>query len=840
MLFFITGEGTMVRADSTRIFQGSNNVTQIQVVSPYSGTGMAVAFTLPNGIQTNYFPMQNNGVYTAQNLAGSTAAPTTLYYYTLPLAEAITQYVGTVGVSVNVTSFYSTGETTTATNNLTSYTAQFTVEYSGLPNVASEPTASEWQQIIDLLNTYYGNLTGQVKQAQSDITTLQGQMSAAQGNISALQSGLATANGNIAANTAAIKGNSADIATLQEGMSAAQSDISDLQGKTAIPLMTDWTVNAENNMAVNSYNNGTTRYVSFPTPTPSGAQRITFATAVSFTADDFVQQEDGTYTLTLTATQTARTNNLFTANLEVTDGTGYAVSADCFVKNADGSVTISGIDTPFAGRLITITAGQNGTVWHYGTAIVGTGTQTSTDLTLRASVLVGDFYLNTETSQCYVCTSLPENASTWLYLANLQGAQGEKGDAGAPFAIYKTYGSIAAMNADAANVPDGRFVLIETGNVDDPTNSQLFVRTTEGTSAFEFVTDLSGAQGIKGDNGTTFTPSVDTNGNLSWSNDGGLPNPTTVNIKGQKGDTGLAATIQIGTVTTLPAGGQATVENVGDENNAVFNFALPQGAQGETGEANVVANPSSDTNIKLATIDINGTTYNITQIISAVETVSQIYETNLVVGGRVILPNNIDTKTGDLAIVKFENTAPSGESGVLFALDEGVGAGVCTLLAVISDSASGGEGGSGGGLTKTEIPITENTDFVSIYATIKTLSETNDIVSIEYARGAEGGVEVSAVKDGITTKYGGFVPQLVWTNKGELQICVLIIQLDDEGTPTGEMQQATILFYEPTNPILYRSGNTFEQIQADLLSTISVIALSSQTPIAVYSQPKSA
>lgn len=583
MLFFITGEGTMVRADSTRIFQGSNNVTQIQVVSPYSGTGMAVAFTLPNGIQTNYFPMQNNGIYTAQNLAGLTAAPTTLYYYTLPLAEAITQYVGTVGVSVNVTSFYSTDETTTATNNLTSYTAQFTVEYSGLPNVASEPTASEWQQIIDLLNTYYGNLTGQVKQAQTDITTLQGQMSTAQGNISALQSGLATANGNIAANTAAIEGNSADIATLQEGMSAAQSDISDLQDKTASPLMTDWTVNAENNMAVNSYNNGTTRYVSFPAPTPSGAQRITFATAVSFTADDFVQQEDGTYTLTLTATQTARTNNLFTANLEVTDGTGYAVSADCFVKNADGSVTISGIDTPFAGRLITITAGQNGTVWHYGTAIVGTGTQTSTDLTLRASVLVGDFYLNTETSQYYICTALPENASTWQYLANLQGAQGEQGPQGAPFAIYKTYVSIAAMNADAANVPDGAFVLIETGNVDDEDNSKLYVRTADGTSAFEFVTDLSGAQGIKGDNGTTFTPSVDTNGNLSWTNNGGLSNPPTVNIKGQKGDTGDAATISIGTVTTLPAGSQATVENVGTPTASIFNFGLPQGAQGEKG-----------------------------------------------------------------------------------------------------------------------------------------------------------------------------------------------------------------------------------------------------------------
>ena len=726
MLFFITGEGTMVRADSTRIFQGSNNVTQIQVVSPYSGTGMAVAFTLPNGIQTNYFPMQNNGVYTAQNLAGSTAAPTTLYYYTLPLAEAITQYVGTVGVSVNVTSFYSTDETTTATNNLTSYTAQFTVEYSGLPNVASEPTASEWQQIIDLLNTYYGNLTGQVKQAQTDI------------------------------------------ATLQEGMSAAQSDISDLQDKTASPLMTDWTVNAENNMAVNSYNNGTTRYVSFPTPTPSGAQRITFATAVSFTADDFVQQEDGTYTLTLTATQTARTNNLFTANLEVTDGTGYAVSADCFVKNADGSVTISGIDTPFAGRLITITAGQNGTVWHYGTAIVGTGTQTSTDLTLRASVLVGDFYLNTETSQYYICTALPENASTWQYLANLQGAQGDKGDTGAPFAIYKTYVSIAAMNADAANVPDGAFVLIETGNVDDPTNSQLYVRTTDGTSAFEFVTDLSGAQGIKGDNGTTFTPSVDTNGNLSWSNDGGLPNPTTVNVKGQKGDTGLAATVRVGTVTTLPAGGQATVVNVGDENNAVFNFALPQGAQGEQGEANVVANPVASYSTALGSIVVGQNGYTVTRAVIAKASDGEVFNVTaqssaLVVGENVgvVLPSETNAiNHNDIVVMRF--TDENAKNGTL--ITKKGDAGQYTILAVVYDPTSGGGGGSsGGGLQVQE--ITTNT-FAELYTELgNLLAQGKEIVSIQ-TKGASENTSFSFTMNEV--QYGGLALSISLCKSGEL------------------------------------------------------------------------
>lgn len=45
----------------------------------------------------------------------------------------------------------------------------------------------------------------------------------------------------------------------------------------------------------------------------------------------------------------------------------------------------------------------------------------------------------------------------------------------------------------------------------------------------------SGEAGKDGEDGTTFTPSVDANGNLSWTNDGGLPNPETVNIRGPKG-----------------------------------------------------------------------------------------------------------------------------------------------------------------------------------------------------------------------------------------------------------------------------------------------------------------
>ena len=48
----------------------------------------------------------------------------------------------------------------------------------------------------------------------------------------------------------------------------------------------------------------------------------------------------------------------------------------------------------------------------------------------------------------------------------------------------------------------------------------------------------NGKDGADGEDGATFTPSVDANGNLSWTNNKGLSNPATVNIKGPKGDSG--------------------------------------------------------------------------------------------------------------------------------------------------------------------------------------------------------------------------------------------------------------------------------------------------------------
>jgi hypothetical protein len=62
---------------------------------------------------------------------------------------------------------------------------------------------------------------------------------------------------------------------------------------------------------------------------------------------------------------------------------------------------------------------------------------------------------------------------------------------------------------------------------------------------------------------------------------------------GPTGPSGSAATVSVGTVTTLPAGSQATVTNSGTEDAAVLNFGIPQGATGSSGGTGSTAGGTS-------------------------------------------------------------------------------------------------------------------------------------------------------------------------------------------------------------------------------------------------------
>ena len=78
---------------------------------------------------------------------------------------------------------------------------------------------------------------------------------------------------------------------------------------------------------------------------------------------------------------------------------------------------------------------------------------------------------------------------------------------------------------------------------------------------------IQGARGETGARGATFTPSVDAGGNLSWTNDAGLPNPAAQNIRGPAGAVGAVG----------PAGQSAfdaAVEAGYSGTQATFNAAL--------------------------------------------------------------------------------------------------------------------------------------------------------------------------------------------------------------------------------------------------------------------------
>ena len=857
MLFLLNGDGTMTRLDSGRIFQGSNNFTELGVIYPFSGVALSVAFTLPNGIDTDYTPMPSLEPYTLKGNNGETKVFENLYYTSTRIPSSVTAMQGDVKVTVLATAAADVGGSTNPTQG-TSFAATFTVEYAALPvyTVPDDPTEADFQKLVELLTAYQGTISGNVTELQNRMTTAEGNITSlgervttAEGEIDDLQERMTAAEGNIEQGQNDISdlqenkqdktdnalktpdktvvgaineiydeltdtsgaGFASRLDTAEAEINVLDSRVEDVEDKTKDPLMTDFTVDVATSTATKFYNNGTQADVTLPTG--DTAERINFLTSAVFTEEQWAEQSDGTYALTLPASQTGRTNNKYVANLEVTDGSMQVVSADKFLKNEDGSITLKDFSAPWSGRVITVAAGQHGSIIHFGTAVTGTGEQVSADLELRAAAMVDDVYINTNTFEHYTCIAVSSTTSTWQYEGTSKGATGAPGKdgtdgtdgkaatvsvgqvttlpagsqatvtnsgdenaavlnfgipvgntgqpgkdgtdgqdgvgiqniaadgqdenggniyritltngqsytfvapkgatgntgatgaTGAPgkdFRIYKTYASVAAMNADASNVPDGEFVMIASTE-SDPDNAKLYVRTTDGEADFTFVSDLSGAQGIQGEaatiaigqvltgepgtnasvenvgtanaailnitiprgkpgtdgtngtdgapgkdgvdgkaatiqigevitgepgtnasventgtenaailkitiprgqtgtpgtngadgapgadgkNGATFTPAVDTNGNLSWTNDGGLPNPETVNVRGAQGE---AATVQVGTTTTLPAGSQATVNNSGTSEAAVLNFGIPTGQPGADGQAATIA-----------------------------------------------------------------------------------------------------------------------------------------------------------------------------------------------------------------------------------------------------------
>ena len=125
---------------------------------------------------------------------------------------------------------------------------------------------------------------------------------------------------------------------------------------------------------------------------------------------------------------------------------------------------------------------------------------------------------------------------TYVDLQGIQGVPGPKGDA---FQIKKTYTSVAEMNADFNNMQLGDYVMIAT-TVEVEDNAKLYTR---GEEQWIFISDFSGATGIRG-------------------------------------ETGLTPNIQIGTVVS---GETPNVTRTGTNENPILNFTLVKGDKGDVG-----------------------------------------------------------------------------------------------------------------------------------------------------------------------------------------------------------------------------------------------------------------
>lgn len=88
--------------------------------------------------------------------------------------------------------------------------------------------------------------------------------------------------------------------------------------------------------------------------------------------------------------------------------------------------------------------------------------------------------------------------------------------------------------------------------------------------------------------GATFTPSVDDEGNISWTNDKGKINPETKNIKGPKGNTGTVFTPSVD-----DEGNLSWSNDDGKENPETVNIRGPEGKIGPEGKEGPIGPPSS-------------------------------------------------------------------------------------------------------------------------------------------------------------------------------------------------------------------------------------------------------
>ena len=167
--------------------------------------------------------------------------------------------------------------------------------------------------------------------------------------------------------------------------------------------------------------------------------------------------------------------------------------------NGDGTEEHPGLKTQVNAAIVgaeRVTASLSGSTL---TVVDRNGTPYSVN-TAAASEAAAAEWTNTYKPDIIAKTSAAQTATTGAERVNAQldgmtvtitNRQGVSKSTNIGFEVYRTYSSVAAMNADAANVPQGKFVIIATTDATDPDNAKLYAKNSQG--GFTFLSDLDQA-----------------------------------------------------------------------------------------------------------------------------------------------------------------------------------------------------------------------------------------------------------------------------------------------------------------------------------------------------------
>ena len=138
------------------------------------------------------------------------------------------------------------------------------------------------------------------------------------------------------------------------------------------------------------------------------------------------------------------------------------------------------------------------------------------------------------------------SAGIKFYAARTENGDGRQGQGNEKFAegnieASLPFGSAPQLSIDSSSLANPKIGLkMPASLIAGTANTTESVAPTEVPSVTPVYLGNELSFQTKIPRGVTFTPSVSDAGEISWTNDGNLPNPATKSVKGQKGDTGVS------------------------------------------------------------------------------------------------------------------------------------------------------------------------------------------------------------------------------------------------------------------------------------------------------------